>query len=129
MIGARFRGSTRSGGASTSDFVMGPPTGKVAFCHCASSTFSGPRCTSALPRAITISVSFFSGSAFTAARLFECSCAVESSTLTAAFESGDAQSGVARSTDPVLMRTATLVGLLLAIVFSSTVINVSDFTT
>jgi hypothetical protein len=121
-------GSIRSGGASTSVFVIGPPTGNVAFCHCVSSICSTPRCTSAVPRDITISLSFLSGSAFTAARLLGRNCAVESSTLTAALDSGELQFGVARSTDPVLMRTATLVGRLVPMEFSSTVISVSAFT-
>ena len=49
MMGAKFKGSMSPGGASTSDFVKGPPVGSVTFCHCASSTFSAPRWTSALP--------------------------------------------------------------------------------
>src|SRR5712691_12469920 len=124
MIGARFRGSRRSGGARTSDLVIAPPLGTLAFCHWETSTFSCPRCNTALPLDTTISLSLVSLSDFTAARLFGRNSALASSLLTAAFEPGELQFGVARSTAPVLMRTATLVGLLLAMVFSSTVISV-----
>src|SRR4029077_8453311 len=108
MMGARFRGCERSGGASTSDLLMGPPEEIFAFCHCPSSTFSLPRRTSALPLATVISLSFDCGSDFTDARLLGRICATVSSTLTAACEFGELQFGVERSTAPVLMRTAVL---------------------
>src|SRR5580704_6935230 len=113
MIGARFSGSTRSGGASTVDFCIAPVVGTVIFSQGARSIFSWPRCTCALPLETTNSLSFFCGSDLTAALLLECSCAVASSALTAALESGELQFGVLKSTCPTLMCTATLVGLLL----------------
>src|SRR2546429_865536 len=61
----------------------------VAFSYCTRSIFSWPRSTCAVPLETTTSLSFFSGSNFTAARLFECNCVVASSDLTAALESGD----------------------------------------
>ena len=61
-------------------------------------------------------------------RLFDRNCALASSVLTAALESGELKFGVTRSTWPMLIRTATLVGLLLSVVFSSTVTSVSGFT-
>jgi hypothetical protein len=50
------------------------------------------------------------------------------STLTAAFEPGEAQLGVRRSTCPTSMRTPELEGFSRPIEFSSTVMNVPDFT-
>src|SRR6266571_2535267 len=70
----------------------------VAFSYCTRSIFSWPRSTCAVPLETTTSLSFFSGSNFTAARLFECNCVVASSDLTAALESGDRKYGVAKST-------------------------------
>src|SRR5580765_2500152 len=106
MIGARFNGSERSGGASTSDLVIGPVVLILAFCHCPNSTFSLPRCTCALPLAMLISLSLVCGSDFTDARLFGRICATVSSTLTAVCEFGEL--GVERYTEPVLMRTAVV---------------------
>src|SRR5579859_1277238 len=113
MIGAKFKGSISSGGASTSDLVIAPPTGTLAFWYCVTSTFSCPRCSTALPLDTTISPSFVSLSDFTAARLFGRNSALASSMLTAALDPGDVQFGVLMSTAPRLMRTTELVGLLL----------------
>src|SRR5260221_9590213 len=98
MIGARFSGCDKSGGASTSDLVIGPLEGMVAFWNWPSSTFSLPRCTSALPLVTLISLSRDFGSDFTDARLFGRICATVSSTLTAAWEFGEVQLPVERST-------------------------------
>src|SRR5260370_21226841 len=109
MIGARFKGSRRSGGASTSDLVIAPPLGTLAFCHWEPSTFSCPRCNTALPLDTTISLSLVSLSDFTAARLFGRHSALASSMLTAAFEPREGQLVVASPPAPSLLRTATLV--------------------
>src|ERR1700719_2801465 len=113
MIGVRLIGCSNSGGANTSDFEIDPETGMFALWYCVNSTCSCPRCTCALPFDTTISLSLVSLSNFTAARLFGRSSAFASSTLTAAFDPGEDQFPVDKSTCPTLMRTATLVGLLL----------------
>src|SRR5260370_12182528 len=106
IMGARFSGCDNSGGAKTSDFVIGPPEGIFAFWNWPNSTFSLPRRTSALPLATLISLSLDCGSDFTEARLFGRIWATVSSTLTAAREFGELQFGVERSTAPVFTRTA-----------------------
>src|SRR5258707_10899886 len=124
IMGARFKGCERSGGASTSDLRIGPTEEIFTFCHCPSSTFSLPRRTSALPLATVISLSFDCGSDFTDARLLGRICATVSSTLTAACEFGELQFRGERSTAPVLMRTAVLACSWVTL-FSSTVTRVS----
>src|SRR5215469_1084015 len=102
MMGARFNGCARSGGARTSDLEIGLPERTLARCHCPNSIFSSPRWTCALPLAIVISASFDCGSDFTLARLLGRIWATVSSTLTAVWEFGEL--AVDRSTAPVLMR-------------------------
>src|SRR5262245_57045317 len=88
MMGARFGGCARSGGASTLEVAIGLPERTLARCQGASSTFSLPRCTTALPPVMVNSASLACGSDLTEALLFGRICATVSSTLTAVCELG-----------------------------------------